>query len=274
MPDPTWFSTLDADTQAHITGKGWEKLEPAAAAAEASKAHLAAQKFIGVPAEQLLKLPKDAADPTFQAAYDRIFGMVTPTTADAYKFDGVKFKDGSELDAGDVDFVRNLAVKFKLPTTVAAGIAADLAARSDTADGEAAAAVETTKAANNAYLRAAYGADHDFKLFGAQRAVEASGLPASILDHIMTLPQEEYRKGVDALVALGQRMNEVPMHRGTGSPIVDPTLGLTPDAAAERLKAFTTDVGLRAKFLANDTETVANWTKLTSIIAGGRVAPR
>lgn len=266
MADPTWFSTLDADTQAHITGKGWEKLEPAAAAAEASKAHLAAQKFIGVPAEQLLKLPKDASDPTFQAAYDRIFGMVPARTAEDYKFEGV------ELPEGDQKRIRDLAVKHKLPPAVALDFAADLSARTRDAVAVETSGKETTKAANVAHLRAAYGADHDFKLFGAQRAVEAAGLPASILEHIMTLPQEDYRKGMDALVALGQRMNEVPMHRGTGAPLVDPTLGLTLEAAAERLKAYTTDAGLRAKFIANDTETVANWTKLTAIVAGGRVA--
>lgn len=263
-----WYAALDADTQAHITGKGWEKLDPAAAAIEASKAHLAAQKFIGVPAEQLLKLPKDASDPTFQAAYDRIFGMVPTRTAEDYKFEGV------ELPEDDAKRVRDLAVKHKLPPAVALDFAADLSARTRGIAETAAAGAETTKAANAAHLRAAYGADHDFKLFGAQRAVEAAGLPASILAHIATLPQDEYRKGMDALVALGQKMNEVPMHRGSGTPVVDPTLGLTPEAARERLKTYTTDAALRAKFLANDTETVANWTKLTAIVAGGQVAVR
>lgn len=260
-----WYEGLDAETLAHATTKGWNVPDAAVAAAAAVKAHFGAEKLIGHPADQVLKLPKDAADPAFQGVYDRIFSMVAAKTPEDYKFDGI------DIPEDDQKRVRDLAVKHKLPPAVALDFAADLSARTRGAAETATAAAETTKAANVAHLRAAYGADHDFKLFGAQRAVEAAGLPASILAHIMTLPQEEYRKGMDALVALGQKMNEVPMHRGTGTPLVDPTLGLTPDAARERLKTYTTDAGLRAKFTAGDTETIANWTKLTGIVAAANV---
>lgn len=263
-----WFETLDPETLAHAATKGWNIPDAAAAAAAAVKAHFGAEKLIGHPADQVLKLPKDATDPTFQGAYDRIVGMVTPKTPEEYKFDGVT------LPEADLAGVRAFAVKHKLPIAVALDYAADLAGRARTAVETAAATAETTKAANVAHLRAAYGPDHDFKLFGAQRAVEAAGLPASILEHIMTLPAEEYRKGMDALVALGQKMNEVPMHRGTGAPLVDPTLGLTPEVARARLKEYTTDAGLRAKYMAGDTETLTNWTKLTAIVAAGNVAPQ
>ncbi len=264
-----WFETLDADTQAHATAKGWTKAADITAAfAEAAKAHQAAEKLIGRPADQLLPLPKDAADPSFQAAYDRIVGMVPPKMPEDYKFEGI------DLPEPDQKRVRDLAVKHKLPPAVALDFAADLASRATAATAEAVAAAETTKAANAAHLRMAYGADHDLKLFSASRAVEAAGLPPSILAHIATLPAEDYRKGMDALVALGQRMSERPMHQGTGMPMVDPTAGLTPEQAEARLSQFATDPSLRAKYIANDSATRDEWVKLTRIVAAGRVPMR
>ncbi len=264
-----WYAGLDADTQAHAVAKGWTKAaDMAAGFTEAAKAHLAAEKLIGVPADQVLRLPKDATDPTFQAAYDRIVGMVTPKTPEEYTFDGI------ELPEPDQKRVRDLAVKHKLPPAVALDLAADLSARTTAATADAVAAAETTKAANVAHLRMAYGADYDLKVFSATRAVDAAGLPASLLAHIATLPAEEYRKGMDALVALGQRMNERPMHQGTGMPLVDPTAGMTPEQAQARLQQFSDDPTLRAKFTAHDSATRDEWMKLTRIVASGRVPMR
>ncbi len=270
-----WYTTLDADTQAHAVAKGWTKAADIMAGfTEAAKAHAAAEKLIGVPAEQVLRLPKDATDPSFQAAYDRIVGMVMPRAPEEYKFDDVKFKDGTDFAPEDAAFVRAFAVKHKLPIAVARDFAATLADRADSADAIEAAAAETTKAANAAHLRMAYGADHDFKMFSASRAVEAAGLPASIMAHIATLPAEDYRKSMDALVALGARMNERPMHQGTGMPMVDPTAGLTPEQAQARLQQFSDDPTLRAKYVANDSATRDEWMKLTRIVAAGRVPMR
>ncbi len=260
-----WFETLEPEILAHAATKGWNTPDAAAAAAAAIKAHHGAEKLIGAPPEQVLRLPKDATDPTFQAAYDRIFGMVTPKTPEDYKFDGI------DLPEPDQQRVRDLAVKHKLPPTVALDFAAELTSRTAAATADAVAAAETTKAANAAHLRMAYGADHDLKLFSAARAVDAAGLPTSIMAHIATLPAEEYRKSMDALVALGQRMNERPMHQGTGMPMVDPTAGLTPDQAQIRLQQFTDDPTLRAKYIARDSATLDEWTKLTRIVASGRV---
>mgnify|MGYP001592748612 CR=1 FL=1 len=264
-----WYATLDADTQAHAVAKGWTKAaDMAAGFVEAAKGHQALEKLVGVPADQVLRLPKDATDPTFQAAYDRIAGMIPARAPEDYKFDGIN------LPEPDQKRVRDLAVKHKLPPAVALDFAADLSARTADAAANATAAAETTKAANAAHLRMAYGADHDLKLFSAGRAIDAAGLPSSIMAHIATLPAEEYRKGMDALVALGQRMNERPMHQGTGMPLVDPTAGMTPEQAQARLQQFSDDPTLRAKFTAHDSATRDEWMKLTRIVASGRVPMR
>jgi hypothetical protein len=261
-----WFETLDPETLAHATTKGWALPDAAAAATAAIKAHAGAEKLIGHPADQTLKLPKDGSDPSFQAAYDRVMGMATPKTADEYKIEGA-----SEDDA---KFVREIAAKNKLPAPVAQQLAAELAARGAGATAAATAAAETTKAANRAAIMASWGADFDRKSFSATQAAEVSGLPPTILAHLATLPSADYIAGMNALVALGEKMGEAAMLRGGGRMTPDSTAGMTGPDATARLQALGNDSAWVAKFRAHDAAAVSEWTKLTTIVAASRVAPR
>src|ERR1700723_3163406 len=101
-----WFETLDAEHLEHATAKGWNKPLTPEIATGIVQAHRAAEKLIGTDPSLLLKLPKDATDPNYQSAYDRIVGMSVPKTPDEYKFDGIRFKNGSEFDADDQQFIR------------------------------------------------------------------------------------------------------------------------------------------------------------------------
>ncbi len=262
-----WYEGLDADTLAHATTKGWNALKPEEAAVAAIKAHAGAEKLIGHPADQVLKLPKDAADPAFQAVYDRVAGMVTPKTPEEYKFgEGTKEEDAA--------FVRKIAVEQKLSIPAATAIANELATRNAASAANNEAATATTKAANQAHLMAAWGADYDRKSFSATNAAQAAGLPASILQHIATLPAEEYRKGMDALVALGEKMGEAAMLRGGGVQTSNPTAGMTPADARARLSALGEDKVWGTKFRAGDVEARTLWTQLCTIVASGNVAAR
>lgn len=273
MADETWYSSLDADTQTHLTGKGWDKLEPAAAAAEAVKAHYAAQRMIGVPPDQLIRMPKDAADPNYQSVYDRVAALSVPADPKGYTFENVKFADGTSLGDEDAEFVRGIAAKYKLPVHAAQGIAADLAARSEQAEASEAATRETTRSANNAFLRASYGADYDVKVFSATNAVEAAGLPKEVLEVISNLPAAQYKTAIDAFVALGQRMGEAALLRGAGA-MPDPTRGMTADMALERVNALRDDRAWVQKYLAGDVAARDEFTKLNTIIAESRVPRR
>jgi hypothetical protein len=82
---------------------GWDK-DPVIAAIEASKSHRELQKFHGVPASQLVKLPKDAADEAgWKAVYSRL-GM--PAEAKDYDLSGVKRADGTDVDQALADTLR------------------------------------------------------------------------------------------------------------------------------------------------------------------------
>lgn len=259
----TWYSTLDADHQGHITSRGWEKLDPAQAAAEAVKAHFSATKLIGVPETQVLRLPKDAQDPTYQAAFDRIVSMGTPKTADEYGFDGIKFKDGSDLDADDVAFVRSLASELKLTSHQARQVAARLADRA-----EAYATSETEGNAgrfqtNLEALRQSWNTEFDQKSFAAQRASEAVGFSPEVIEYMKTLPTPEYIKNMNALVYLGAQMTEASLHRGGREP-EDLSAGMNPQQATAELERLKQDPEWGRKFLAGDAATLRQFDQLNA----------
>jgi hypothetical protein len=272
-PAPTtWFSTLSPELQAHITTKGWDKDDIQTAATKAIHSHHAAERLIGAPADQLLRLPKDATDPAYKAAYDRIVGMALPKDASEYKFDDVKFKDGTMLDEEDAAFVRNLATELKLTPEAARGVAQALAKRAEDFEAQAAGTGNLTKEANAAALRATWGAEFDNRSFAAMRSLEAVGFTKGMLEYMATLPQAEYIANMNAAVGLGQKMGEAAMLRGAGGNInTDPTVGMTAPQAVERFEMLKADPAWSKKFMAGDAEAHSEWRKLTTIMASARV---
>jgi hypothetical protein len=116
--DAKWFAGFDAETQNYITQRGLADKDPSAAFLEAAKAHREAQAYIGVPKEQLLKLPAaDAKPEEWDAVYEK---LGYSKNADDYKLDALKNADGTEVDAATKDFIRAQAVDLKLSPAAAA----------------------------------------------------------------------------------------------------------------------------------------------------------
>ena len=61
-----WFEEgLDADHLTEITAKGWNKPLTPDVARSMAQAHRAATQLLGVPTDQLMRVPKDASDPLY-----------------------------------------------------------------------------------------------------------------------------------------------------------------------------------------------------------------
>jgi hypothetical protein len=265
--ETTWFQGLDADVQAHIVNRGLDKLEPAAAAAQAAKDHFAAQKVIGIPAEQVIKLPKDATDPSYQAIFDRVVGMSTPKTPEEYNFDGVQNKAGAKIADADAAFVRDIAVKYKLPLAAARGLASDLVLRGEATGTAQASATELNRAANNVALRTSWGGEYDAKAFAATKVAEAIGFTPEVLAAMAALPAEGYVKNMSALASLSSQLNEATILRG-GNPVSDPTAGYSQEQARARLNDLRNDREWGRKYLAGDVAINDEFQKLTRLAIG------
>lgn len=77
-----WYSSLDADTLGWLENRGLKQDDPAAVVVKAVTGHRNAEKIIGAPAEQVIKLPKDDSPEAWGQVYDR---LGRPKTADDYE---------------------------------------------------------------------------------------------------------------------------------------------------------------------------------------------
>jgi hypothetical protein len=94
-----WTTGLDAEVVGVLQTKGWDKLTPAQAAAQAVSSYREAEKFLGAPKDQLLRRP-DPADPVAVKAFWQNLGK--PADKTGYDFSGVKRANGEAPDAGFV----------------------------------------------------------------------------------------------------------------------------------------------------------------------------
>jgi len=119
-PQAPWHANLDPDIKTYALQKGYDLSDPAKAFVYAAKGHIEAQKFLGVPPQQLLRLPADVNDEAgWNAIYQR-FGK--PLDKSGYDLSKVKFADGTDLDAPFAEFMREKAFELHLPTTSAAAL--------------------------------------------------------------------------------------------------------------------------------------------------------
>jgi hypothetical protein len=269
-----WFEALDEETKAHATAKGWDKpLTPEIATAMIGS-NLAAQKLMGVPPEHIVRMPRGADDPNFKPLYDRVLKMALPTDEAAYKFDGVKYADGRSVDEQFQASIKALAKEHNLTPATAEAIARTVVTRDDQSAGVARSTQETNAAAGVAMLHGAWGPAFDNYLFSATKAIEAAGLPASLMDAVKRLEPAQYVSAMDALRNLGAKMNESAYLAGDPSRKADPTTGMTPEQAQTRLNQLKADPAEAQKWIAGDTETRALFDRLTEIITGGFIQPQ
>lgn len=174
-----WFAGADAELVGHIQTKGWHTKPANEVALEAIKAHREAEKYIGIPADQVARMPKDASDEAgWKALYAR---LGKPDAADGYDFSTVKFADGKDLSDDFAAFARNTAHALNLPKDAGTRLAAELAKFIDGADTSAAAEATAKLAEDRAILDKEWGQNKEAHLFVAKQAAAKLGVdPAAV----------------------------------------------------------------------------------------------
>lgn len=111
-----WFSGFDDDTKGWVSARGLDKLDPTAALPELIKGYRGAESKLGVPADQLIRMPgKDATPEDWKAVYQK---LGAPENADGYEL------PVPEGDSGE--FAKQAAGWFAeigVPKAMAAGLA-------------------------------------------------------------------------------------------------------------------------------------------------------
>lgn len=211
-PEAKWFDGFDDATKSYVNTRGLADKDASAAFLETAKAHLEAQAYIGVPKEQLLKLPKeDAAPEEWDAVYER---LGYSKNADDYKLEGLKYADGTDVADGFKDFVRARASELHLSPAATTKFAEELIKHNEsgtaakTADEQAA----STKAMEQ--LRQSWGANFEANKVIADNAYAAMMSAAGYDQTTMTKAIQQLgavtgkAEVMQMLLAVGQKLGE------------------------------------------------------------------
>ena len=168
-----WFDTFDAETKGYIQNKGLDEKTATEAFLEASKFHREAEKFVGAPANELLRLPKDPNAPEWKGIWER---LGKPKEATEYDFAAVKRAGDKPLDQALADTLRQAAFNSNLSKDGAARLTTEIVKYLDSSE-SAKAALEADKlATEKTELKKNWGANEAANMVIAKAAAGALGV--------------------------------------------------------------------------------------------------
>lgn len=258
-----WLDSItDTDIKGAIQNAGWDKLPVHEAVAAATKSFRDTQAHLGVPAAELLRLPKADDAAAVKAFWER---LGAPKEAKGYAFEGVSFGD-TDLDARFRDGFRGEAAALNMPKDMAdrvmgwvqKNITEVNKAQSDIAAGQ----LQEEQAA----LDKAWGPRKD--IYTAMAKTAALKLGQEYADGVAALEGKVgYAKVLDMFRKLGEMTGEAKFFGGTATGQEGP---MNKDQASARLSELMSDrEGWAKRYMAGGVDEKKQFQALTSIIAAG-----
>ena len=254
VTDKPWYDGADPETIGYLQNRGWDKVTASQAAIEAGKAHREAERLIGAPASEMIRMPKaDAPEAERIAMWQRLGAPADPKD---YDFTGV--------DPALADAVRATAAAAHLPkdaaTQVATGVAKYLTDKAAGETAERAAALQTERET----LQKSWGNNFETNKFIAGQAAQKLGVdPAAIA---ALEGQVGYGPIMEMFRKIGMSLGE-DKFVNNGPAGGDPALA-TKESAIARKTELKADQGFVTRYLAGDREAVRQMKALDMLIAG------
>jgi hypothetical protein len=261
---PKWFDGLEDVDKGVIQNKNWHELAPADAAKAAFVYGRDLEKKLGLPADQVLRIPA----PDDAAGWKPVLKHLgVPDTAEGYDFTSVKNADGSTVDPAFMNLMRETAAKFNLPVKAATGVAEAILRFSETAEANEKTADMVEVQKQKDALAANWGGNAETFKFIADRAAAMMGISAEELNAIAS--SSNYATVMGALLKIGQKSGEAALllDNGGGGP-----RAMTRDQAAARLDDIQSgrDPEFYKKWRAGDKAAVDEFNYLNHTIVGAR----
>jgi len=202
---PWYDGKADAETIGHWQNQGLADKTPEEIALAATKSHREAEKRLGAPANELVRVLKpDAPEAEIKAFWNRLGAPADPKD---YDFTGV--------EEGLANAMREAAAKLFLPKdraeAVAKALAAHVKSKADAAAADAAAALIKEKDA----LNKNWGQNRDANLFVAKQAAAKLGITPEVLDAIEKA--QGYAATMEFLRNVGSKIGEAKFVESTGN---------------------------------------------------------
>lgn len=259
-PTVPWHTTLDNEIKTYAHKKGYDLSDPFKAFAAAAKGHIEAEKYLGVPPQQLLRLPADVNDEAgWKAVYQR-FGA--PVDEKGYDFSTVKFSDGSDLDANFSEFMRKKAFELHLPTTSAAALSQAFVGFMEQADAREAEQSGTRLAEEKSQLQKDWGNNFEYN---RQTAVQGAQKLKVTAEDVAALEKVVgYSRVMEMFRKVGAGTTEDAYISGKqGGEFMT-----TAQTAEARLRELTSNPQWNQRLMANEAEAVREFQQLTRLISG------
>jgi hypothetical protein len=276
MPDGTPTSTtttttapwyqgvagVDEATVGHWTAKGWANKSAAEVAVEATKAWKEAERFVGAPADSLVRLPKDAKDePGWNAVWQR---LGKPKEAKEYDFAGVKFSDGTALEETFLNTMREAAWSLNLPKDAAASIVQRFTKYLEDAEVGEKAERDAKLLEQKAALKKNWGPNEAPNMFVAQRAAAALGVSPQDIAALESVIG--YDRIMEMFRTIGTKIGEDKFVQSTNKAMGNAPM--TRDEAVARKADLMSDQVWVKAFLAGDKAKAREIQALDIIITG------
>lgn len=264
-PAPHWMDGFDAETKGYIQLRGLDKKTVNEAFFEASKSHREAEKFVGAPASDLLRLPKDPNSLEWAAVHQR---LGKPKDATEYDFASVKRAGDKPLDAALTETIRAAAFDGNLSKDGAVRLAQSIAKHLDSSDASTLAERTAKIDAERADLTKNWGVNHAANMVVAKAAAAALGVPPEAVAAFERMDGVGYAKVMEMFRTIGTKIGEdryVNAGGGGGGNV------MTRDQAFAEKKALMADNAWVTRYLNGGSEEKKKMTALESIIVGVKV---
>jgi hypothetical protein len=256
-----WYGAPDAETLGYIQAHGLDKMPPNEAAMKMIESYRAAEKMLGIPKDQLLRIPAVGDTEGWNQVHARL-GM--PEKPEGYDFSAFKNLDGSAFSDAQVGTLREMAHELRLDPPRAMVLVQKLMAIAKAESDTAAATASGDIAKEVAALKTNWGVNMAANSIVAKNAAAAFGVDPSILDTNGGPVVIPYSKAMELFRGVGAKTGEDKFVTGTtasGSGV------MTKEQAAYRLSQLQNDKAWSQRFFNGDVTAVKEFYDLTGLVA-------
>lgn len=263
VPAPPWYGAPDAETLGYMQARGYDKMTPDKAFFEAAKAHREAEHLVGVPKDQLLRLPaKDDVK-----GWNDVWGRLgRPETKDKYDFSIFKKEDGTPLlEKEAAETLMDLAYSLNLPNDSAKLLVQKLMQISENEQKQSSAQNSGEHARQLETLKNNWAHNAAANTVVAQNAARALGLDPVALDTKgapVTIP---YAQAQELFRQVGSKIGEDKfVSSGTGNIQNGP---MSREQAQYKMSQLRDDALWREKYFKGDAVAVQEFNDITRMLA-------
>lgn len=259
--DATWFAGFDEETKGYVQNKGLATKPIAEAFVQVSKFHREAERMIGAPASELVRLPKEQNSPEWAGVYKRLGALNAP---EDYKFEGLKHTGDKPLNEGLVSTLRKAAHGAHLSNDAASLVAKEVVTHLDSIESGRLAEETAKLQTEKKLLKDNWGVNEAANMVVARAAANALGVsPEAVAALEKTIG---YSKVMEMFRTIGTKIGEdrfVNSASGAGTSNV-----MTKDQAVAEKAALKADTAWVNRFLNSGLEERRKMEALDRIISG------